>query len=110
VQVRALYPPGAPVVQLTGHRDRRGDREDHMSAIEGLWMLYTWDETLPEPAWVFQVSGTELAGLLATMLRWRDQGQQVRLDWVAAPVPETGPEDYKIGTRHDDDGLTFTRV
>jgi hypothetical protein len=35
------------------------------------------------------------------MLTWRGQGQQVRLDWVADTPPEPGPDDFKIGTRHD---------
>lgn len=66
----------------------------------GEWVLYAWDRTLPVHAWTSQDRGTDLARLMTDMLRWRDQGQQVRLDWVAVEPPAMGPDDFKIGTRH----------
>jgi hypothetical protein len=73
-----------------------------MPAIDGVWILYAWDVTLPEPGWVEQRRAYELSPVLATGLRWRDEGQQVRFEWVAVEPPVPGPEDMKIGTRHDD--------
>ena len=67
----------------------------------GVWILYALDRTMPgQPAWIEQANGTELARLLTLMLRWRDEGQQVRLEWIEEPPPPMGPDDFKIGTRH----------
>jgi hypothetical protein len=73
-----------------------------MSEPVGLWRVFAWDPTLPVPAYVFQFSTGDLAKALEPLLRWREGGQQVQLEWQPAPTVEAGPDDYRIGTRHDE--------
>jgi len=75
-----------------------------MPEISGVWVLYAWDPRQGPTGvgmWSEQARRWHLEDVLPDMLTWRGQGQQVRLDWVADTPPEAGPDDFKIGTRHE---------
>jgi hypothetical protein len=50
----------------------------------GCWQIYIIGA---RGDWEAQATGRDLAAAMEHLLRWRREGQDVRLDWINDPVP-----------------------